>query len=233
MSQVSEIQTLQELDDQGATYRAALESVEAKIRGDAQLDEARRRLAAADTDLAPTKKDQVRVDGQLKMLSSKIETEEKRLYSGTVTNAKELQNIQHEVDSLKEQRLRLEDQLLEVELRLDSANREQMAAAQDVAEREKARSVHVEGWKHEVRGLNDSISRTDARREAQRIKIAPRALFVYEDVRRRRGGMAVARVQGSTCGACRIQMPDSVRKKAFNSDVLAQCPNCERILYLG
>lgn len=233
MSQVSEIQTLQELDDQGATYRAALESVEAKIRGDAQLDEARRRLAAADTELAPVKKDQVRVDGQLKILSSKIETEEKRLYSGTVTNAKELQNIQHEVDSLKEQRLRLEDQLLEVELRLDSAGREQLAASQDVAEREKARSVHVEGWKHEVRTLNDSITRTDARREAQKIKVAPRALLVYEDVRRRRGGMAVARVQGSTCGACRIQMPDSVRKKAFNSDVLAQCPNCERILYLG
>ena len=150
-----------------------------------------------------------------------------------MTNAKELQNIQHEVDSLKEQRLRLEDQLLEVELRLDSANREQSAAAQDVLEREKARSTDVEGWKHEVRTLNDSITRTDARRETQKIKIAPRALLVYEDVRRRRGGMAVARVQGSTCGACRIQMPDSVRKKVFNSDVLAQCPNCERILYLA
>lgn len=233
MSQVSEIQSLQELDDQGASYRAALESVEAKLRGDPELDEARRRLATADTELAPIKKDQVRVDGQLKAQTSKIESEEKRLYSGTVTNAKELQNIQHEVDSLKEQRLRLEDQLLEIELRLDSARKEQTAAAQDVTEREKARSVHVDGWKHEVRALNDSIARTDARREAQKIKVAPRSLAVYDDVRRRRGGMAVARVQGSTCGACRIQMPDSVRKKVFNSDVLAQCPNCERILYLG
>lgn len=233
MSQVSEIQTLQELDDQGATFRAALESVEAKLRGDPALDEARRRLAAAETELAPVKKDQVRVDGQLKMLTSKIEAEEKRLYSGTVTNAKELQNIQHEVDSLKEQRLRLEDQLLATELRLDSASREHSAAAQDVAEREKARSVHVEGWKHEVRSLNDSIARADARREGQKTKISPRSLAVYEDVRRRKGGMAIARVQGSTCGACRVQMPDSVRKKAFNSEVLAQCPNCERILYLG
>lgn len=233
MSQVNEIQTLQEIDDQGATLRAALESVEAKLRGDPELDEARRRLAAADAELAPVKKDQVRVDGQLKLLTSKIEGEEKRLYSGTVTNSKELQNIQHEVDSLKENRARLEDQLLEVELRLDSASREQKAAAQDVNDRDKARSVQVEGWKHEVRGFNDSITRSDARREAQKTKVAPRSLALYEDVRRRRGGMAIARVQGSTCGACRIQMPDSVRKKVFNSDVLAQCPNCERILYLG
>ena len=233
MSQVSEIQSLQELDDQGATYRAALESVEAKLRGDTALDEARRRLAAAAAELAPVKKDQVRVDSQLKVLTSKIEAEDKRLYSGTVTNAKELQNIQHEVDSLKEQRLRLEDQLLDVELRLDSASREHSAASQDVTEREKSRSVHVEGWKHEVRTLNDSIARTDARRESQKLKVTPRFLATYEDVRRRRGGMAIARVQGSTCGACRIQMPDSVRKKVFNSDVLAQCPNCERILYLG
>jgi len=233
MSQVSDIQSLQEIDDQGATHRAALQSIESKLRGDAELDEARRRLAAADIELAPVKKDQVRVDGQLKMLTSKIESEEKRLYSGTVTNAKELQNIQHEVDSLKEQRLRLEDQLLDVELRLDSATREQTTAAQDVAAREKARSADVEGWTREVQALNDSIAGSDARREAQKLKLAPRSLAVYEDVRRRRGGMAVARVQGSTCGACRIQMPDSVRKKVFNSDVLAQCPNCERILYLG
>ena len=70
MSQVSEIQSLQELDDQGATYRAALESVEAKLRGDTALDEARRRLAAAAAELAPVKKDQVRVDSQLKVLTN-------------------------------------------------------------------------------------------------------------------------------------------------------------------
>lgn len=233
MSQVSEIQSLQEIDDQGANLRAALENVETKLRGDPELDDARKRLAAAEAELAPVKKDHLRLDGQLKQLTSKIEAEEKRLYSGTVTNAKELQNIQHEVDSLKENRARLEDQLLDIELRLDAASREQKAAVQDVAERERARSVHVEGWEKEVRALNASITISDERREVQKRKVAPQSLALYEDVRRRRGGMAIARVQGSTCGACRIQMPDSVRKKVFNSDVLAQCPNCERILYLG
>ena len=31
----------------------------------------------------------------------------------------------------------------------------------------------------------------------------------------------------------RVGIPEAVRKRAFDPDQLAQCPNCERILYVG
>ncbi|MBA4180933.1 MAG: hypothetical protein C0506_10130 [Anaerolinea sp.] len=233
MSQVSELQTLQELDDQAAALRAALDDVERKLRGDEELDAARRLFAVTETAVSPLRKDGARLDGQVKALTAKIEQEEKKLYSGTVTSPKELQNIQHEVDSLKEQRARVGDQLLDVELKLDVANREYESAAASVKALEEARAKSVDGWRHEVNTLHDGITRVDARRESQKTKIPPRALAVYERVRERRGGNALAKIQGSTCSACRVSMPDSVRKQAFHPDVLVQCPNCERILYLG
>ena len=67
----------------------------------------------------------------------------------------------------------------------------------------------------------------------KKAKVSPRAIVIYEDVRRRKGGMAVARVIGGTCQGCRITVPEAIRKRAFGTEILAQCPNCDRILSLG
>lgn len=233
MSQVSELLTLQELDDEAAKLHARLSEVERSLAGDEELDAARQRVVSAEAAVAPVRKDHVKVDGQVKLLASKIEQEEKKLYSGTVTSPKELQNIQHEVDSLKEQHARLSEQLIEVELRLEELTKDLEDATAHVAALDQNRAAAVEAWKKEAKVLNAAITSADARRLGQQSKVPAEALAIYERVRSRRGGVAVARIQGSTCSACRVSMPDSVRKRVFSQNVVLQCPNCERILYLG
>lgn len=233
MTQVTDIRTLQEIDDEAATLRAALEDVERRLRGSEELNEARRTSAAVDSELADVRRAQRRIEGEVEGLTARIEPEEKRLYDGSVRNPKELQNIQHELEALKQQRTKLEDQLLEVMTNLDRVEREQVSATKTLT-REEARWEKDQGdLKHESFRLNDLITRADARREAQKLKINPRNLVVYEEVRRRRGGVAVARVSGGNCGGCRVAIPEAVRRRAFGADQLAQCPNCERILYVG
>lgn len=233
MPQVTDIRTLQEIDDEAAALRAALDDVERRLRGSEELNEARRNAAALDAEMADVRRAQRRIEGDVEGLTSRIEPEEKRLYGGSVRNPKELQNIQHELSNLKEQRSKLEDQLLEVMTNLDRVEREQGQATRKLAQ-EEARWERDQGdLKHEALRLNDLITRADARREAQKLKINPRNLLVYEDVRRRRGGVAVSRVTGGNCGGCRVGIPEAVRKRAFGADQLAQCPNCERILYVG
>jgi predicted nucleic acid-binding Zn-ribbon protein len=233
MSQISDIQTLQEFDDQAAAQKSQLADVQRRIAGDEALEAARAALAAAERAATPVRKDETRLEDQVQALESKIEQEQKRLYSGTVTSPKELQNIQHEVDSLKEQHARLEDQLIEVELRLEELNGAVETASQDVKQREAERASSLPRWETEVQSLNQSITRLEARRAGVRAAIPPRALAVYDRVRERRGGMAVARLQGNTCTACRVSMPDSVRRQLFAPDALVQCPNCERILFMA
>ncbi|MEO8538198.1 MAG: hypothetical protein ABI577_00565 [bacterium] len=233
MAQVTDIRTLQEIDDEAATLRAALDDVERRLRGSEELNEARRTASTVENELADAGRAQRRIEGEVQGLTARIEPEEKRLYDGSVRNPKELTNIQHEIDNLKQSRSKLEDSLLEVMTNLDRIERDDAAAKKVLTSEEKRWEKDQGDLKHEGHRLTDLIARADARREAQRLKINPRNLLVYEDVRRRRGGVAVARVTGGICGGCRVGIPEAIRKRAFGVDQLAQCPNCERILYVG
>ncbi|MCZ2110255.1 MAG: C4-type zinc ribbon domain-containing protein [Dehalococcoidia bacterium] len=233
MSQVNEIVSLQAIDDEAAAFRAALEDVERRLRGNEELDGARRQLAISDAALKEARIEQRAIEAQVESLTSKIDPEERRLYDGSVKNIKELQNIQHELESLKERRSAFEEQLLEIFSRVEIAERERSTCARTVARLEALWEKDQQDLRHEARRLGDLIVRTDRRREEQKVRINPRALHLYEDVRRRRGGNAIARVQGGVCSGCRIAIPEGLRKRAFSSDALAQCPNCERILSMG
>lgn len=233
MSQVSEIVSLQAIDDEAAAFRAALEDVERRLRGNEELDAARRQLAAADASLKEVRAEQRAIETQVESLTTKIDPEERRLYDGSVKNIKELQNIQHELDSLKVRRSTFEEQLLDIFSRVEIAERERSTAAKAVARLEALWERDQQDLRHEARRLGDLITRADRKRDDQKVRLNPRALHLYEDVRRRRGGNAIARIQGGVCSGCRITIPEGLRKRAFSSDALAQCPNCERILHMG
>lgn len=233
MSQVSEVRTLQEIDDEVATVSAALDDVDRRLRGSPELDEARRAFAAAQSELQDAQRIQRKLDGDIAGLNAKIQPEEKRLYDGSVRNPKELTNIQHEVELLKEQRSKLEDELLEVMSRLEIAEREFGDAEKRLLQWDARWEKEQGELKHELKKLGDMLTRAEAKREAQKLKVNPRVLNTYEVVRKQRGGVAVAHVQGGNCGGCRVQIPEAIRRKAFSADQIAQCPNCERILYVG
>jgi len=233
VSQVVDIRTLQEIDDEASALRASLEEVQRRQKGSAELDAARARFAAAESELAAARKEQRRIDGEVDDLTARITPEEKRLYDGSVRNPKELGNIQHEVENLKANRSRLEDALLEVLARVETAESENASSQQALARSEARRAAEETDLARESERLNAAIASSDSRRTAQKAKILPRSLTVYEEVRRRHSGNAVARIAGGNCAGCRVAVPETVRRRAFSGDELAQCPNCGRILYVG
>ncbi len=233
MSQVSEIVTLQSIDDEAAALRAAFEDVERRLHGSERLNAARRDFATADSALQAAQKDQRLLEGQIEGLTAKIVPEERRLYDGSVRNPKELGSIQSEVENLKRHRSEYEDALLEVLARVEVAERQRKEALAAVTTEESAWEQERGELTHEAGRLRDAINRADLKRELQKVKVNARALHTYDEVRRRRGGAAVAQIKGGACGACRIAIPDAVRKHAFAPETLVQCPNCDRILYIG
>jgi predicted nucleic acid-binding Zn-ribbon protein len=233
LTQVTEIRTLQEIDNEAEGHRAALDEVERRLAASEVLDSARERLAGAETELAAVKREQRKVEGDIEGLSARIAPEEKRLYDGSVRNPKELASIQHEVELLREQRTKLEDQLLEVMQRLEAAETEHVAARSDATRAEEARDRELTDLTAQSVRLKDAIAAVEVKRDAQLPKILPRNLKTYQDVRKRRGSAAVSRINGGNCGGCRVSIPEAVRRKAFTADELAQCPNCASILYVG
>ncbi|MGE5597507.1 MAG: zinc ribbon domain-containing protein [Hyphomicrobiales bacterium] len=233
MSQVLEVLTLQGLDDEAAALRAALADVERRLQGDEELLDARRRLVAAETTAQAIQQRQRRLEDEVESLSDKISREDTRLYDGAVKSARELSSLQQEVEHLKENRGKLEDELIAVLDEAEAADRERRDAIRLVGQLEERWEQVSQELRREGRRLTDAIARADARREIQKTNITPRALHLYEDLRRRKGGMAVARISAGTCQGCRVSIPDAIRRKALSPVDLAQCPNCERILAVG
>ena len=230
MSLVLDLLSLQALDDEAATFQAALSDVERRLHGDEALNSARREFAAAEEFLAAAQKEQRTLEVEIQGLNAKIQPEEKRLYGGSVSSPKELRSIQHELELLRQHRSEREDELLEVLSRIESAEQERSRALAGVEANETRRSRDVEALRQESKKLNDSLTRVEARRIGASATLDARTIAVYDDLRRRKGGQAVVRISGQSCSGCRVQLPDTVRRRAMSSTQLAQCPNCERIL---
>jgi len=55
---------------------------------------------------------------------------------------------------------------------------------------------------------------------------------LYEDLRLRRAGRAVALLEGELCLGCRVTLPTSKAQQARQREDLTLCSSCERILYV-
>jgi hypothetical protein len=233
MSQVLELVSLQAVDAEAASMRAALADVERRLQGDEELAEARRVLTTAEAEATAARREQRRVEGDVEDLSDRIARDEARLYDGSIRIPKELASLQHEVETLKGNRGLLEDKLIGLLDAAEGADRQRAQSATSVRAFEERWRAEQDALRHESLRLQDAVARADQRREAQKAKVVPRALALYEDLRRRKGGLAVARISGSSCMGCRVSIPDALRRRAMDVTELAQCPNCERILALG
>jgi predicted nucleic acid-binding Zn-ribbon protein len=233
MSQVLELATLQSLDDEVATLRVTLADIERRLEGDEELIEARDELIIAEQELANGRRDQRRLEGDIQTRSAHIQREETKLYDGSVKATKELVNLQQEVENLKAHRGEVEDQLLGVLERVENAAAAQVAIARVVTRLEARWAAQSDSLRQEHARLVQALARAEARRDAQRDEVDPRGLRLYDSLRERRGS-AVAKLKGASCQACRVAVPDAVRRRVVSSGPeLAQCPNCERILTLG
>jgi predicted nucleic acid-binding Zn-ribbon protein len=167
---------------------------------------------------------------EIESLNSKITASEQRLYSGRVTNPKELSDIQEEVASLKRRRADLEDELLEAMVYAEEAQ-------QTLAKRRSTLKKTENQWQADQAALESELSALETRlmelqdeREQLRPNIPPTNLALYDKIRSRYGGVAVATLRDGVCGFCAVA-PSSTKLKAIRSGRdLLQCTNCGRIL---
>ena len=53
---------------------------------------------------------------------------------------------------------------------------------------------------------------------------------MYDQLRRRKGGLAVVEMDSSQCDGCKVRVPAHVLQQLNQAEHVARCPNCERIL---
>lgn len=183
------------------------------------------------TELDSVVREQTRVEAEVEQIDSKIQHEQARLYSGEITNAKELSNIQAELDSLRRRKSHLEDGELEVMERREALETEvaELTAAVDgldaavtaATERCEAASVDIEKQLAELAGERTELVPT----------VHPEILEMYEEARTKRGGLAVAALEKGVCRGCGLPLSPMAREEIrVGDDPIVRCENCRRLL---
>lgn len=233
MTTVAELFTLQEIDLAIDAARQRLEEVASCLHDPEDLVALREEVARRRKELHDLRHRQRELEWEVEELRRKAKAVEDKLYGGSVRNPKELQDLQADLESIGRQLARKEDSLLEIMVQGD----EQEAA---LREREAALAQREQEWQAEhasllsqKESLEQELSSLEGRRAQQVGRINGTALRLYQELRARRQGRAVARVERGLCGGCRISLPTSLLQQARSGDALVQCTSCERILYVG
>jgi predicted nucleic acid-binding Zn-ribbon protein len=231
VSDLLELVSLQALDNQLDQARAHLTAIEERLAGNDAIAAAQSRLAESSSALAELATRQRKLDGQLQDITARIDREEARLYA--MTNYKEAQALQSEVEHFKQERSGIEGELLETLGAIESASAEHKALEDELSRLNREWDSRSADLRLEAESTRGGIGSLEQQRGARTESITIGALRLYDGLRRRKGGIAVARVVGSSCSGCRVAIPDAIRRRIVNSPTLVQCPHCERILALS
>jgi predicted nucleic acid-binding Zn-ribbon protein len=224
---------LQEVDtaiDRLSARRRTLEAGGELAATREEADAAERDLGELGLQMDVIARDQSKLEHEIDSLTQKAAAEQKRLYDGSIANAKELGALQHEIENLTRRRTDREDELLglmEVREGLES----RVAEARTRSQALRARVAEVGGAALEEQATIEAelLSRT---RERETIvpTIDPEVLELYEDLRRQKKGIGAAALVDGVCQGCHEQLSAMELDKLKRAEGVKRCEYCRRIL---
>lgn len=211
--------------------RGLPEAVEAE-RQSTERAEVEAAVVAVDTEISDLGREQRKADADVEQVRTRRTRNQERLDRGQVSSPKELEGLQHELESLAKRQSALEDAELEIMERLEEAEGRKTELA--------ARRTALDGSLAEAERARDAAyAKIDAELEEIRIERARLAgeipddlTTLYEKLRGQFDGVGAARLQYGRCEGCHIELDamELARIIAAPVEVVQRCENCRRIL---
>ena len=226
---------IQEIDtaiDRLMARMAALETGQDAAAALAEANEAERMMGELRLRLDELSRDQMRFEHEIDSMSQKATAEERRMYDGSVANAKELDSIRHEVDNLKKRRTDREDELLALmEIREELEGQERAAGERSEALRARVEEVGSVAA-DELERLRAELKERSEARAALAEKVDPEFLELYEDLRPQKKGVAAVALIDGVCQGCHEQLSSVYVDRLKRVDGPKRCEHCQRILVI-
>ena len=174
-------------------------------------------------------------DNELKL--STVETKRKsyqqKLYQGSVTNAKELANIEKEIEALGRQQSDLDGRILTLMDEVEQAQVASSAAEAAAHTAEGHRAEVVAAFRSRYDALTLELSSLAQQRDAAAAAVEDKAALTrYDGIRAKAGGVGIAKIEGDTCGGCRMKLSSSLIKTVKEQAQIQTCENCGRLLII-
>ena len=230
MSQARALHKVQEIELEIISLTKRIRAINAELEDQAELETIREAYEGAETRLDESQKQVAEVELQIQTVVDKRKATEERLYGGQVTNTKELQDMQMEVEALTRRHTQLDELLLQQTMARDTASAEfgeQATLLKETTAQHEARQQDLLAEKSDLKSKADALI-VDRRAALQDVQET--ALKTYNGMRATKSNRPVSVLSDNACTVCGIEQNHTVIVAINREDRLVNCSSCGRIL---
>ncbi len=166
----------------------------------------------------------------LKSLEEKRKAVNDKLYSGRVTNPKELGDLQKDEEMIVHQITTLEDVLLEAMDAAETARADEAPLADALAKAKRRWQETVAHTKAETERLTKEIAGLKPERDRQAAQIDKSLLRRYDEIRLHSQGIGLSATDSGICAACHVKLNPDIIDRMIEGIEVVLCESCGRML---
>ena len=215
------------------THRRATLPEHAKLADVTERQDALRdQIVAVQTEESDLDRELMTEEADVDQVRARAELDPKRLDAGQVSSPKELEGLQHEIATLGRRQGDLEEIVLDVMERLESAQSRQaeLTAQQETANAEAAELTSARDTS--TTEIDTEVETLTGQRTTQVSGLDSGLVTLYEKIREQQGGVGAAELKQRRCGGCRLELNNVEigRLRDAPEDEVLRCEECRRIL---
>ncbi|MEX0762167.1 MAG: C4-type zinc ribbon domain-containing protein [Dehalococcoidia bacterium] len=222
--------TLQATDQELAMKRREYRTVVQKLDSQGGVPELREAAEKARVRALEARVEHAKLESEQASLRERVGELEARLYSGAITNVRELTAIETEHNAARRQLAQVEEAVGPALAGAEDARQRHEDLTKELQEREEAwKTTEAELQAEKVR-LGREYAEMGEQRVSATTGIPPGDLALYNALLPSKGGVAVVRVERGVCQGCRVRLPLGEIARIRNTTGLVPCSSCGRIL---
>lgn len=184
------------------------------------------------TAISDLEREQAKAEADVAQVRSRIARDQSLLDSGSVASARQLEDLQREIESLTRRISTLEDEELAVMERLDEAQGRAARVAAESAELAAVRQAAARERDAAYGDVDLEVARVQHERSRVVAEIPADLLALYDRIRADSGGVGAAALHRARCQGCQLTLTpaDLGRIRSESADEVVRCEECRRIL---
>lgn len=224
------LEELQQIDLDATGVRGEAEGIPVRrAEIDAVLAVAKKAYEAEKSRIEDNERERRQIESLLGMERDKVKKWEARL--GDIKTPREYAALSREIDIARKTNDSQSEQLRQLATTAIELRKVLDTSADALSEKEMAAKEEVDSLSRREADFATRLRELEVRRGEAAKKVDPALLGRYENIKRRRAGIAVCPVVGNTCRGCNRNIPPQLSLVLRRADSVESCPNCNRIIY--
>ena len=227
-----DVQALDTRIDQLAHRRETLPEHAALRELETTVSTLRDQIVGAETEASDVARELSKAEADVEQVASRAARDQQRLDAGQVSSPKELEGLQHEIATLAKRQSDLEDIVLDVMERLESAQSLQSELTVQKAAAEGRAAEQLASRATKTAEIDNEVETLRAQRDTQAGSVDGDLVTLYEKIRAQQGGIGAAELRQRRCTGCRLELNNVEinQLRTAEDDEVMRCEECRRIL---